>query len=270
MGYGPVVELLGDRDPLIVQNPKNREVTRLEGLHLYHYAGSNCAMRVRMTLIEKGLEWESHHLDITKGEHITPEFFGINPKGLVPTLVHDGVVHIESNDIIQYLDETWPEPPLQPTDPRERAEMDEWLRLSGSIHVSCIKTYIYARKIGSRMQKSEEEIVRYRSLQTDEELLAFHAKSSATGFDENEVREVEDRLKGIFAKLDRALTSHEWVVGDRFSLADISWVPLHFTLVGAQFPFESFPQVQRWAAAVRERPSFQRGVLEWVPDFGKL
>ncbi len=147
--------------------------------------------------------------------------------------------------------------------------MEEWLRLSASIHVSCIKAYIYARKMDSRMRKSDEEIARYRSLQTNEELLAFHRKSSTTGFEDSEIQAAEDRLKGFFSKLDGALAAHDWVVGDRFSLADISWVPLHFTLMGVKFPFESFPQVQRWAAAVRERPSFQQGVLEWVPDFGK-
>ena len=98
----------------MIVNPTNKSVTELTGLHLYHADMSNCSMRVRMVLKEKNLPWISHHLDLRK-EAVTPEYFGIHPQGLVPTLVHDGVVHIESNDIIEYLDATFPEPPLQPT-----------------------------------------------------------------------------------------------------------------------------------------------------------
>ena len=85
----------------MIVTPTNQSVTELEGLHLYHADMSNCSMRVRMTLTEKGLQWTSHHLDLRKKQAVTPEYFGIHPKGLVPTLVHDGVVHIESNEIIE-------------------------------------------------------------------------------------------------------------------------------------------------------------------------
>ena len=98
--------------------PTDKSVESLEGIHLYHGDISNCSMRVRMTLVEKGLPWTSHHLDLKLKENISDEYFGINPNGLVPTLIDDGVVHIESNDIIDYLDETYPEPSL-------RAESDE-------------------------------------------------------------------------------------------------------------------------------------------------
>ena len=108
--------------------PTNKSVESLEGLHLYHGGISNCSMRVRMTLIEKGLEWESHHLDLKKKENITDDYFGINPNGLVPTLVDNGVVHIESNDIIDYLDETYATPSLRAAD---NDEMMEWLHLAG-------------------------------------------------------------------------------------------------------------------------------------------
>ena len=79
----------------MIVNPTNKSVAKLEGLHLFHADMSNCSMRVRMALTEKDLPWTSHHLDLRKKEAVTPEYFGIHPKGLVPTLVHDGVVHIE-------------------------------------------------------------------------------------------------------------------------------------------------------------------------------
>ena len=137
----------------MIVTPTNKSVTELDGLHLYHADMSNCSMRVRMTLEEKHLPWISHHLDLRKKEAVTPDYFGIHPKGLVPTLVHDGVVHIESNEIIEYLDETFPDPPLRPDSPEERDELRDWLRTATEIHVPAVKTLIYTRKIGKMLRK---------------------------------------------------------------------------------------------------------------------
>lgn len=75
------------------------------GLHVFHFEGSLCSRKCRVFLAEKGLPWESHLVNLAKGEQQTDWYLGINPRGLVPALVHDGKVHIESNDIMLYLDE---------------------------------------------------------------------------------------------------------------------------------------------------------------------
>ena len=140
---------------MAIVEPTNKTVKDFEGLHLYHGNISNCSMRVRMTLEEKELNWVSHHIDLKKKENITDEYFGINPNGLVPTLVHDGVVHIESNDIIDYLDTTFPDPPLRSAE--NEAEMLQWLKLSAELHVPAIKPYVYAKKMAPKLKKSQEE-----------------------------------------------------------------------------------------------------------------
>ena len=252
----------------MIVTPTNKSATELKGLHLFHADMSNCSMRVRMTLHEKNLPWTSHHLDLRTKEAVTPEYFGIHPKGLVPTLVHDGVVHIESNEIIEYLDEAFPEPPLQPQSPTERLKLRDWLRTATEIHVPAVKTLIYTRKIGKVLRKNEQEDAKYRSLQRDPELLDFHAHAtSGSGLPKERVDAAEQTLLRLFGKVEDELSQHEWLVGDRFSLADISWVPLYHTLIGVDFPFERFPHVAAWAEAIRERPSFQEGVLKWCPKF---
>ena len=249
-----------------VVTPKNKAVSALEGLHLYHGGMSNCSMRVRMTLEEKGLPWTSHHLDLRKAENITPEYFGIHPKGLVPTLVHDGVVHIESTDIIDYLDATFDEPPLRPTHKADEEEMLEWMRLAADNHIH-VKTYMFAHQIGKNMAKTESELAVYRRLQDNEELLEFHEEnSSEKGLSEERIANATKVLRECFARLDRELSEHEWIVGDSFSLADITWVPLYVTLNNAGFPLTHYPNVVRWKDAVRARPSFKKAVLEWVPE----
>ena len=59
-------------------------------LILYHHNISVCAQKVRIALVEKDLPWEGVHVDLMQGEHLNPEFLKINPRGLVPVLVHDG------------------------------------------------------------------------------------------------------------------------------------------------------------------------------------
>src|SRR5271170_3741578 len=93
---------------------KTREVLDWKGVHLIHYTTSSCSQKVRIFLNLKGIKWQSHTVDLLAGENVEPWLLGINPRGLVPVLVHDGAVHIESNDIIEYLERTFPEPRLMP------------------------------------------------------------------------------------------------------------------------------------------------------------
>ena len=58
------------------------------GLTLYHHGSSVCAAKVRFHLAEKDLDWDVVYIDILKGEQFTPEFLEINPKAVVPSLVH--------------------------------------------------------------------------------------------------------------------------------------------------------------------------------------
>ncbi len=254
---------------MVIVVPTNTSVETLDGLHLYHGAISNCSMRVRMTLHEKGLEWTSHHLDLKKKENISDDYFGINPKGLVPTLVHDGVVHTESNDIIDYLDQTYAEPPLRAED---SDGMMDWLHLATSLHVPAIKPYVYATIIAKKVKKTAEEEAKYAELQQNEELRGFHAKhAGGNQFQDDDFQVAKARLDDSFDKLEAALEGQDWIMGDRYSLADISWIPLHHVLIGCGYPFEaSYPNITRWAAACAERESFKEGVLKWCPDFSKV
>jgi GST-like protein len=247
---------------------ENQQVLSHKGLHLYHGDISNCSMRVRMALEEKGLPWVSHHLDLKKNETRTPAYFAVNPMGLVPALVHDGVLIIESDDILEYIDKTFAQPALQPADQIGRDEVHAWLKLATSIHIKAVKTTIYTNKMRGVFKHSGVDADEYAKLQKDPELLAFHRISgSADGFTPAQVDTALKILDECWSRAETALSQHRWLVGDSFSLADITWVPLHFTLIGANYSFEPYPHVRAWAEAVRDRPSFQQGVLKWCAKF---
>ena len=87
--------------------PGDKSLKDLDGLHLWHGELSSCSQRVRITLEEKKLDWNSHIISIPKNEHATPEYQAIHPNGLVPAFVDNGLLLIESCDIITYLDEKY-------------------------------------------------------------------------------------------------------------------------------------------------------------------
>src|SRR5690348_13635337 len=96
---------------------------------LHHAWRSSASRRVRLCLAEKGLSYESHVVDMEKMEHHSPEYLRINPNGVVPALIlDDGRSLHESGTICEYLDETYPDPPLRPSDPYQRAVMRNWIR----------------------------------------------------------------------------------------------------------------------------------------------
>ena len=99
---------------LVDSDIRTREVLGWQGVHVLHFVGSSCSQKLRIFLNLKKIPWQSHPIDLPSNENMQPWFLGINPRGLVPVLVHDGAVHIESNDIIQYLEERFPTPRLIP------------------------------------------------------------------------------------------------------------------------------------------------------------
>jgi glutathione S-transferase len=95
-------------------------------LVLYHAGLTQASVKVRITLKEKGLDYQSHYLSIPQQDHLKPEYLAINPDGQVPTLIHDDQVITETTVINEYLNDAFPDPPLRPGAPVERARMRRW------------------------------------------------------------------------------------------------------------------------------------------------
>jgi glutathione S-transferase len=180
--------------------------------------------------------------------------------------VHDGVVIIESDDIIDYIDQTFPETPLHPAAAEEIESMYWWMKSAVDIHVKAVKTFIYFHKMQGKMKQTDEQKDAYEKLQTNEELIAFH-KNTDKGFTAEQANEAMATLDHFFKIADGILQDRDWLVGEQFTLADITWVPMHFTLAGAGYDFSRFPAVQAWASRFQVRESFKKGVLDWCPTF---
>src|SRR3990172_10062552 len=90
-------------------------------IKLYHFAPSTNSRKVRIVLIEKGLEFERFQIDLSKKEQKNPDYLKIHPFGQVPALDDEGFIVYDSTIISEYLEDEYPYPPLLPKDSEGRA-----------------------------------------------------------------------------------------------------------------------------------------------------
>ena len=112
---------------------RTRAVLDWEGVHLLHMVLSYCSQKTRIFLNLKSVPWESHDVQQIPGGNWGEWFLRICPRGLVPVLVHDGTVHIESNDILVYVDQTFPGPKLIP--PGKEGEIERLLKQEDDLNL---------------------------------------------------------------------------------------------------------------------------------------
>lgn len=228
---------------------------------LYHGLASTCSKKVRLTLYEKGLEFESRLLNLQAFEQHDPEYLTLNPNGVVPTLVHDGRAITESTIIIEYIDDVWPEPALRPLDPYDRARMRIWTKWSDEHAYKAVYVPTWdrvSRPVASKL--SDDELDKYLArIPTTERRDRWRA-TARQGFSETEFQAAYEEMHLTFAKLDAALSNGgPWLIGETYSLADIAMVPFVERIVDLKPEIVkngAYGAVSDWLARYRERPSF--------------
>ena len=215
------------------ENIKTREVTQWQGLHLLHYDLSSCSQKVRILMRELGIQFTSHPINLMRNENRTPWFTGINPNGLVPVLVHDGVVHIESNDIITYLNEHFGDGSLLPVDAGEETDMQTLMDLEDHLH-------------------PDLRTVTFTYLAPDPSDHAPKVTADDFGF--------ITRFDAAMQQLNQQLKGRAYLLGERMTLADISWFITLYRLTRAGFPMTNYPLVDAYYRRISARPAFQKEV----------
>ena len=231
---------------------------------LYHHNISVCAQKVRIALDEKGLAYEGREVDLMKQEHLSPEFLKINPKGLVPVLVHAGVPISESTIILEYLEDAFPEKSLRPQSSLARARMRAWTRVpDDGIHVAC-GSITYASAFAPQLRENhsrEEWEERLRKL-PDSARAARQRQILEQGFNAPFVRDAVLLHEKVIKDMEAALSKGPWLAGDEFSLADIAIIPYITRLdrLGLEGMWADRPHVTQWFAAMQARPSFNTAI----------
>jgi glutathione S-transferase len=185
---------------------------------------STFSRRVRIALLEKEIAHETALVDMAGGENKSPRYLAMNPYGRVPTLDHDGFVLYESSAILGYLEALKPEPRLFPADAKERALVEMHMKLCDLELTRHAAAILFPKRFLPRER-----------------------------WDEKAFEQARQPIERHLAIVAGELGEREFLVGDRFSAADLVYIPhLHFLpLMQAQAP----PAVQVWAARLLARPS---------------
>ena len=219
-------------------------------------------MRIRLLLEEKGLPWTSHYINLDTQDNLSEDYFKIHPHGLVPAIVHDGEIVYESSDILRYLEEKFPEPPMIPADEKQRKEMERWLDFTRDIHVKVIKVWVYGKE--KYCSKTPESMAEYEKIQPNQELIDFHKMTLSEGhIPQDKIDKADRELHRFFSMIEKNLERWDWIAGERMSLADLAWIPNYTLLILFEFPFEEYPEVMKWIDKLINRPSYEAAVTRW-------
>jgi len=244
-------------------------------LALYHHGSSVCAAKVRFALAEKGLNVdESHYIDILAGEQFTDEYRAINPKAVVPSLIHDEKILNESTVICEYIDDEFSGPNLIPKDAYSRAQMRMWTKaVDEQLHPACGElTFVCChRHIVLRLppEKLEEFLESTPDQSVTSKWKARKQEIVREGFNAPGIEETIRLYFNYLVKMDETLLKSKWLAGDTFSLADIGLAPYvnRLDMLSMSGMWEGrLPGVERWCDAVKARPRFKEAFLDWCPE----
>jgi len=233
-------------------------------LTLYHHNISVCAQKIRLALDEKHIPWVGREVDLMKEEHLTPEFLKINPRGLVPVLIHEDAVIYESTVILEYIEDVFEDHPLRPASPYDRAQMRMWTKVPDEgLHIACASvTYASAFVHQLRANHSKEEWEARLEKLPDRARAARQRQILEQEFEASFVKDAVWLHDKVLRDMETALSSRRWLAGDSFSLADIAIIPYVTRLdrLGLDGMWAKRPEVIRWFAATQARPSFDSAI----------
>jgi glutathione S-transferase len=184
-------------------------------------------LKLRVALAEVDAVYEYLPLDLAKGEQLTPEFLAINPHGKVPVLVEDDFILPESDAILFYIAERYPEPKLLPGGPRERARTLQWCDFaSTTLYPAYYDVYLHTQAA------------------VPERRLATVAESG------------QQRFERALAVLDKLLGEQPFLVDD-FSIADIAGAAV-MRAARERVPYraDAHPAIEAWFARITGRPAW--------------
>lgn len=191
---------------------------------LYDYLPSGNGYKVRLVLRELGLPYELVEVDILKGGSRTPEFLAKNPNGRIPLLEIPGKGFLsESHAIVSYLADG---SKLIPGDPLDRARMWQWLcfeQYNLEPNVATVRFWLHS------LHKSEAELGENL---TDKRRLGFAALDV----------------------LEQGLAGREYLVANRYTLADIGLYAYTHVAEEGGFPLDRYPEIRGWCARIAARP----------------
>ena len=231
-------------------------------LKLYNFPQSTCSQKVRLVFWEKGLEFLDRPIDSTKREHLSDWYLKLNPHGVVPTLLHDDDIIIDSSVIIEYIDEVFPENSLTPSDPVERAKMRKWLRYFEEVPTPSVRVPSFNQYLSKRFDKLSDE--QFKNFTDNHPIRRqfYKRMSKDGGFNDKDTAAAMDRMHQTVENMEQGLekSGGPWLMGEMLSLADYCVAPVvdRMNDLGHSHLWEEYKNVVAWYKALQERDAYKK------------
>ena len=250
------------------------EVKNWLGINILHFQGSSCSQKLRIFLNEKKIDWKSYHIDLVKGDNFSKWFLGINPRGVVPVLVDDGEVHIESNDIIQHLDKKFQSNFLWPENLKEKIK--EFLEEENEIHFDLRNLTMKFVAPTFLMKKKDKDIKNFESASNFVEGLEDKEKNMQleyhknfienNGVTEESVLNSINVFKKKLTKIDKKLSENKFIISEHITIVDIAWFVYLRRLETVGFSFKkNYPNLYKWFEELKKNKNFLKETSLPIP-----
>ena len=242
-------------------------------LILYDFGNSVCCQKVRITLRAKALEWRAIRVDLFTAAQYDPQYLKLNPKGVVPTLVHDGKPIIELTLICEYIDEAFPQSPkFIPADPWLQSRMRLWSKMVDEGLFDGVTEISFSAMFRERMKNMPEETRQKRFRNVGDPRRTDRFKSTyELGVQSPFVVHAIAAYERAFKMLENTLAESggPWILGAEPTLADINLMPFaarldYLGLVDLWIGHR--PRVRAWWKHAQAWPFFKSGLHDLISE----
>jgi glutathione S-transferase/GST-like protein len=229
---------------------------------LYHWEPNANSGTPMLALMEKGVAFDSHYLDLLEFDQHKPAYLAINPQGTIPAMTHGDRVLTESTAIMEYVDEAFDGPALMPEAAVDRWRVRWWMKFMDQWLAPSFSMIGWSVFIGPAVRAKDpaELEAAIERIPLPERRVAWR-KAIHGSFGEAEMAESQRRVAVGIRMLEDELGRREWLASDRYSLADINGFNLAYALPLSQPTLSNdtlTPNIMRWLRRIYARPATQR------------
>jgi len=226
---------------------------------LYHWEPNANSGKPMLTLVEKGVPFNSHYIDLLAFDQHKPDYLAINPMGTIPAMTHGGRLLNESTAIMEYVDEAFDGPALMPTDARDRWRVRWWMKYYDQWLGPSLSMLGWNVGIGPKVRARDPEELKaaIERIPLPERRVAWR-KAIYGLFSEEELAESKRRILIGIDLVEKTLSEREWLACDSYSLADINAFNSAYFLPLSQAEHcndELTPNIMRWLRTIYARPA---------------
>ena len=226
---------------------------------LYYFPISTSSQKVRLCQHYKGITLGERIIDLTKLEHLSPEFLAIHPGAQVPALVVDGQPLQESSIINEFLEERFPERPLLPSDPVRRARIRAFTKSVDLGPTMQIATPTYRAWVAPALAGIPKEPLLNQLEQVPEQSFRDRwVRAAQNQISDADVEAAYQSIEKFLAKMEALLADSPFLFGAEYTLADVEATPIVVRLqhLGRTDLIEKYPRVREWFSRIQAMPNF--------------